>query len=233
MQLSQQYIAERYERKKAKMLEEYVELAKELERTPTVYDIDRASRQKKCKSARTYIRFFDSIPDLQKLAGLVPNMPKEHRPHYTKEIILRQLRELAENLSKDVESLTRSDIVFGLEKRICPAPLTIKEYFGTIRKALITASKKGCMPIPKDQLENAAYSHRARMYNREKAFEQLWNIYQEIGRLPRYKDIKAANKNNRCPSIATVITLFGTIKNLRSLLLKKTAESGLADLHKT
>jgi hypothetical protein len=204
--------------KKVKMLEDIALLAQTLGRTPTVYDIDRASREKRCLSARTYARIFN-VANAQQGAGLKPNMPNGHKHKYTKDDILVQLCYLAIKFEKSVLSLTSKDIEKGCSLKICPNHQVIRSHFGTIDQARLQASKICFWQVYDLEKINNVSAERKRKYSHRQAFDQIWELYRQLGRLPGIKDLKTANQSGACPSIATVYTLFDNIKKLKRLLL--------------
>lgn len=119
------------------------------------------------------------------------------RTGYTKELCLKQLRDLAEELGRTPK---KKDLKEANRRGKCASERVLRKFFGSFNAAIEAAGLMiGHKGIP------------ARFYPRESLPQQLQALSNELGRVPRTRDIEEANRAGKCASVKTFRRVFGSL----------------------
>jgi phage terminase small subunit len=162
------------------------ELAQQLGRTPKKRDIHIPGKK---ISYSTYRKYFGSLRNAQKAAGLVPT-ESVFKKKYSRDDLLNHLKELAQELGRTPK-----------EKDIAAAGKiannTYTYHFGNLKNAQIAA---GLAPT---------FSGRQIIYSKDELINHMRELASQLGRTPSQKDIAVAGK----VSYYTYYTHFGSLRN--------------------
>ncbi|MDP3740748.1 MAG: DEAD/DEAH box helicase family protein [bacterium] len=113
------------------------------------------------------------------------------RTGYTREVLVKQLHDLARSLGK---TPSHRDVFRGSKKGQCAAPQTFVTMFGTFNSALKTA---GFIP-------------NVERKSKEEMIQELKALAEELGRTPTMVDVHEASKAGKTVSYGTYRAYFGT-----------------------
>lgn len=164
-------------------------IAKEIGKTPSLVDIKRLSKERKCYSQATFQDIFGSYTNAVKAASLKPVSRKGKRK-FTEEGLLEMLRELAKKLGR---TPTTKDVN---ENPDMPNSRTFRKYLGSYNNALEKAGLKLVL---------------RQRYTEKKIIEDIKKLAVELNRLPSTKDVNEASKRKECVSENTICRRFGSL----------------------
>jgi len=190
-------IFKRLERKRggytrSSLLEYLQGLADDLDRSPTVKDVNQLCEVGKGWSSKTIIDVFGSFTQAKKEAGLATY----RKPNLDKKEAIRQLKNLTKKLGR---SPTYSDITRASRLSRCPSPAICEKLFGSTNQALMAAN----IPLV-----------RIRHHSRPEIIGEIKRLARELRKVPEARDVKEASKlNANLPTTSTLSRLFGSFNN--------------------
>lgn len=128
-----------------------------------------------------------------KIAKKILDLLTSVRRGYTREILIRQIRNLANKLGR---APTQLDIRSASKLNECASPPTFYQFFGSINKAKEAAG----LPI-----------QRLRKYDKTLIITQLKSLARRLGRTPRETDVKIANQMGKSASAPLLYKVFGSL----------------------
>jgi superfamily II DNA or RNA helicase len=167
-------------------------LAKELKRTPTIGDIERANRQGKCSSASVFHDRFGGISNAQAAAGLSVQRFMKTKKMSDADLI-RQLQGLAKKLRR---TPVQDDIEISSSKGEIASLSTYANRFGSYSKAVRLAGL------------NSTFRND---YTKAEVQRELKALAKKIKKTPAKCDVARAFRAGECTvSTSACIKLFGT-----------------------
>lgn len=122
---------------KTELLREFVNLAQDLQRIPSVNDINQAARSGRCAWHTTYFRHFLTIRGLCEEIGLPFNL--KGRGSYTDDDLIGQLVKLRAKLQRRV---TLEDVKKAAREKEGAQICSFKRVFGSVSIALLKAERE-------------------------------------------------------------------------------------------
>lgn len=122
------------------------------------------------------------------VAKRVLNVLEKIRRGYTKEVLVKQLRVLTDELGRFPQ---RNDIIEACNAGKCASYNTFKKHFGSLHIAFI-ATRFG------------------RVYTRKLLIKQLQALATQLGRTPSDRDVKRASKGRKGAHPKTFVKVFGS-----------------------
>lgn len=168
------------------LLSQLQALAKEMGKTPTLGDVEKASAQGKCASAMAFFQHFGSFNAALIAAGLEVNL----ETGYEKGELITQLQSLSTKLGRTprVEDVA--------EARDCASPATFYLHFGSFNNALVAAG--------------FLVNQKRSTYSRQDLITFLQAESRRLGRTPGLLDVSQASKEGRSASPPVYTREFGS-----------------------
>jgi hypothetical protein len=171
-----------------KILADLKKLAETLGRTPTANDVRQACREGKCAHPRTIAENFGSFPDGLRAAGLLVTHRSKLRKNYTRDVMIKQLQQLAKKLRR---TPSRRDIDAASKTGKCVSPFALQNHFGSLGEAYEAAQ----LPLRK---------------GKERILVQLRHLAAKLGRPLIVDDIEKNSRTRSSVSLGTIHKHFGS-----------------------
>ena len=163
-----------------------ITLARALGRVPTTDDLRLASKRGVCAHEATFRRTFGSLYTALDAAGL-----RGYKRGYKRKELVQQLKGLRKQLGRRP---TRDDVNQAAKEGRCASAATFLRVFRSFAGALNAAG-----------IRSRAYSYR-----KETLVGYLHDLTDELGRPPRWSDVRKASRRGVCPHPMTFERKFGS-----------------------
>lgn len=190
------------------LIDQLQKLSVELGRAPKKKDINEAHKAGKTASVPTFSWVFGSLNKALEAAGLTLN-----RVRYTREDILRQLRELVEKLG---HVPTKPEIDAASRRGEIASSSTIGARFKGGVQAALKEAGVNAPERPRATPKRKPPRSPAKRYTQEEILESLRQLAAELGHTPTQREIKAASKTGKCAAPTTIATSFGSLTDALS-----------------
>jgi superfamily II DNA or RNA helicase len=173
---------------KAEIVSDLRALALELGRTPTMPEVDAASKSHRIANGSTIMKSFGSYNAAVIEAGLIPRYVVK-----SKERLVDELRGLSERLGR---TPTRKDVDAALKRGETSGSDYYAKNFGSFEGAIRSAR---LLPSKKQE------------WSKEEALDELCTLARRLGHTPGHADIAQSRKEIGTPGSSVYIRIFGSL----------------------